>query len=135
MSLPDEEFRCPVCLETVVNAVVCSKCDQHFCESHSGQLDKCPTCRATSFLTVPNSKLRKLADRVRVKCLLCGCEFPRGEMLIHQKFCRPRRCSAVGCLFETADRKATMNHLVRDHEAKLWNEFEEVFKLGIISIL
>ncbi len=130
MSLPEEEFRCPVCLETVVNAVVCSQCDQHFCEGHSVQFDKCPTCRAAPFLTVPNSKLRKLVDRVRVKCHFCGSEIPRGEMPVHQKFCQPRRCCAARCRFETSDRKAAMTHIVSEYEEILWEDFS-TFSNGV----
>ena len=136
MSLPEEELRCPVCLGTVVNAVVCTTCDHHFCEGHSNQLKKCPTCRSEPLRIVPNPTLRKLADRVRVKCHFCVDEKPRGELALHEANCqrRPRQCGAAGCEFSTCDVKAGLTHLATAHEAALWDEFEGVFKWSTILL-
>ena len=134
MSLPENELSCPICLETVQNAVVCTKCDQHFCESHLGLVAACPTstCRATPFLTAPNPALRKMIDRLRVKCRFCGRDTPRCELAVHEKNCplRPRQCGAAGCTFKTADRREAMKHLVAQHDEALWDEFEKVFQWG-----
>ncbi len=88
MALPEEELACPICLETVVKAIVCTRCYQHFCGGHIDQLDKCPTCRADPLRAAPNPALQKLVDRVRVKCRFCEVETPRGELEVHERNCQ-----------------------------------------------
>ena len=136
MALPVEEFRCPICWGTVEKAVVCTTCDQQFCESCTDLLDKCPTCRAVPFRTAPNAALRKLVDRVRVKCHFCDRDTPRCELAVHEANCprRPRRCGAAGCDFSTSDVKAGLTHLATAHEAALWDEFEGAFKWSTILL-
>ena len=136
MAFPKEELQCSICLETVREAVICVNCNKFFCEGHIRDMATCPVCRATPFLTAPNPALRMLADRVRVKCRFCERDTPRGELAEHEATCRvqPRRCSAAGCEFETADRKAAMTHIMTQHEHALWEDFEKVFKHGELFV-
>ena len=132
MSLPEDELHCPVCLQVARDAVEAVCCHKFFCAECAGRVPRCPTCRADPFRTSPSVAVRRLVDRLRDRCDICGVNVLHSDFAAHRTRCDiPKKCSAHNCLFIAPNCFVAFQHLMSNHLELIWKNFANLFPHGI----
>ncbi len=88
MALPEEDLHCPIDFELPKEAVECSSCHNIFCQQCVSRQQFCPICKVTPGKFIPNIPVRRMVERIRVRCPNCNYVCARGELNIHAKYCK-----------------------------------------------
>ena len=86
-----QELECPIDLLCPVNPIMCSKCNQVFCEDCITTLTKCPLCNNVDvqFVSTKNTMIEYELSKIRIKCENIGCKmhFKLDSIEHHQEQC------------------------------------------------
>uniref|UniRef100_A0A7M5UMH6 RING-type E3 ubiquitin transferase n=1 Tax=Clytia hemisphaerica TaxID=252671 RepID=A0A7M5UMH6_9CNID len=102
-SVGEEHFSCPICLDTVEEAVETTCCHQIFCEKciRKHREISCPKCRKQPFTIIVSHFVRKLVGNFYMECTNDGCYhiLTRSDMKYHKEKCafEKIRCPNDGC--------------------------------------
>ena len=88
MALPESDLECPICFELPKKAVDCNCCHNIYCEQCAFKYKMCPTCKLSPFKFSDNVPVRRMIDRIRVRCKYCNDVVPRGEQEMHMRYCK-----------------------------------------------
>ena len=85
-----DEFKCPICLGTAFEAVMCRKCKNLFCKkcTRESELTRCPMCKTRPFKTDRYGKFDEIVKNLSESCHRCSEVLQVGEFHIHQKCCK-----------------------------------------------
>ena len=103
ITVGEEHFRCPICLDTVEDAIETTCCHQIFCEKciRKHRELTCPKCRRQAYTITVSHFVRRLVGNFNVECPNEGCFeiFTRSEMKYHKEKCQYEkvRCPNEGC--------------------------------------
>ena len=74
---------CPICTKIILEPVMCSECENHFCKQCIDKKNKCPNgCKSSKL----NDSRRNFIKKLKFKCIRgCGTEIPYDDITDHYK--------------------------------------------------
>ena len=78
-----EYIICPKCKKIILEPVMCSKCENHFCKKCIDKKNKCPNgCKKVKL----NDSKKNFIKKLKFKCIRgCGTEIPYDDITDHYK--------------------------------------------------
>lgn len=127
-----DELKCPVCTDICTAPSECLQCSHLFCAECITNINSCPLCRKSPFITRPNAFATRLVNNVKLMCKQCGQMVIRPQLEIHQRTsceARLRHCSFPGCNFVVSKMPEALNHIFKMHSKDIWANFDNMSKI------
>ena len=125
-----EELTCLVCFGVAEEAMEQSCCNRVVCRVHLEDMErfnlKCPGCRQTRYTTSHAKAVRRVINRLGVKCEWCGNTVERGNREAHEGGCKiaagwPRQ--EMPTIYKTLGRGRVLRLQAGSRPGPKWNPF------------
>ncbi len=128
IQLPESMLHCSICLDMAMDAVETDCCHQIFCETCLSQVDKCPSCRKSNFVSRANVFARRVIGVLPARCPFCENVVQKDNLEEHIRVCdrRPFYCGAPECHF-AAEKEAFLTHLISTHQEVFLRTYKKIF--------